>query len=78
MSAFLENSLSECAILRERAKNPGVAAQTLQASVSMLNGKVHDSTIRKRLGKFGLFGRVARRKTKQGNTKCKTGLQNSI
>jgi len=28
----------------------------------MLNVKVHDSTIRKRLHTYGLFGRVARRK----------------
>ena len=29
------------------------------STVSMLNVKVHDSTIRKRLNKYGLFGRVA-------------------
>ena len=53
---------SDHAMLREIAKNPGVTSQTLQASVSMLNVKVHDSIIRKRLNKYGLFGRVARRK----------------
>jgi len=42
-----------------KVKNPIVTSQTLQASVSMLNIKVHDSTIRNRLNKYGLFGRVA-------------------
>jgi len=40
-------------------KSPRATSQTLQASVSMLNVKVHNSTIRKRLNKYGLFGRVA-------------------
>ena len=47
-------------MLREIAKNPRVTSQTLQASVSMLNVEIHDSTIGKRLNKYGLFGRVAR------------------
>ncbi|MEQ2298504.1 hypothetical protein AMECASPLE_005838 [Ameca splendens] len=33
-------------------------SQTLQASVSMLNVKVHDRTVRKRPKDYGLFGRV--------------------
>ena len=41
-----------------KVKNPRATSQTLQASVSVLNVKVHDSTIRKRLNKYGLFGRV--------------------
>nr|XP_028576306.1 zinc finger protein 577-like isoform X2 [Podarcis muralis] len=50
---------SDRAMLREIAKNPRVTSQALQASVSMLNVKVHDSTIRKRLN---MLGRVVRRK----------------
>ena len=37
-------------------------SMTLQASVCILNVKVHDSIIRKRLSQSGLFGRVAWRK----------------
>jgi len=36
--------------------------QTLHASVSMLNVKVCDSTIRERQNKYGLFGWFIRRK----------------
>jgi len=36
-------------------KKPRATSQTLQASVSMLKVKVHDSTIRKRLNKCGLL-----------------------
>ena len=46
-------------MLRETAKNPRATSQAPQASVSMLNVKVHESTIRERLNKNGLFGRVA-------------------
>ena len=42
-----------------RSKTQRATSQTLQASVSMLKVKVHDSTIRKRLNTYGLFGRVA-------------------
>jgi len=48
---------SDHAILRETAKNAQAPFQTLQASLSMLNVKVHDSTIRKKLNKYGLFGK---------------------
>jgi len=41
------------------AKNPRATSQTLQASVSMLNVRVYDSSIRKRLNKYDSFGRVA-------------------
>ena len=42
-----------------KVKNPRATSETLQASVIMLNVKVQDSTIRKKLNKYGLFGRVA-------------------
>ena len=43
----------------KKQKNLKAAFLTLQASVSILNGKVHDSTIRKRLHKYVLLERVA-------------------
>lgn len=43
------------------AKNPRATPLTLHGSVSMLNVKVYDSKIRKRLNEYGLLGRVARR-----------------
>jgi len=53
------NPRSDCAMLRETVENPRATSQTLQASVSMLNVKVHDSKVRKRLNKYGLSGRDA-------------------
>lgn len=38
------------------------SSQTLQASVCMLNIKVHASVIGKRLNKYDLFGRVSNKK----------------
>ena len=40
------------AVLRETAKNPRAPSQILQASISMLNVKVHPSTSRKKLNKL--------------------------
>lgn len=51
---------SNDAMLREMRKNKG--HQNLQTSLSMLNVEVHDSTIRRRLKKYKLFGRIAWRK----------------
>ena len=42
-----------------KVKKPRATSQTLQASVSVLKVKGHDSTVRKRLNKDGLFGRAA-------------------
>ena len=42
--------------------DPRATFQTLQASVSVLNVKFNDSTIRIRLSKYGLFKRFPRRK----------------
>lgn len=55
---------SDCAILRQtwKKRKPRATSQTLQASVSMLNVKVYDSSVRKRLNKYGLFRRVTRSK----------------
>jgi len=53
---------SDRVMLREIADSPRTTPQTLQASINMLNVKVHDSTIRKRWDKYGMFERVSRRK----------------
>ena len=50
---------SDCSMFRDTVKNPRATSQTLQASVSMLNVRVYDSSIRKRLNKYDSFGRVA-------------------
>jgi len=52
---------SGCAMFSGTAKPDSCCmCQPLQASVSMLNVKVHDSMIRKKLNKYGSFGRNAR------------------
>lgn len=63
-------------MIRETKKKPiasfsfsPLSFRTLQGSVSMLNIKIHDSTVRKRLNKYELFGRVARRKPLLGKNK---------
>jgi len=53
---------SDCAMWKETAKYSRATSQTPQASVSMLNVTVHNSTIRKQLNKYGLFETVDREK----------------
>ena len=43
-------------------KDPTTTSEELQASLASVKVSVHDSTIRKRLGKNGLHGRVPRHK----------------
>jgi len=50
-------SKSDCE--RNVKKSQELSAQSPWAPVSILNVKVHDSTIRKRQKNYGLFGRVA-------------------
>jgi len=45
--------------LQKEKKNLIPTSQSLQNSVSMLNVKVHDSRMSKRMNKYELFGRVA-------------------
>ncbi|KAK3556315.1 hypothetical protein QTP70_007114 [Hemibagrus guttatus] len=47
---------------RKGKKDPTTTSKELQASLASVKVSVHDSTIRKRLGKNGLHGRVPRRK----------------
>uniref|UniRef100_A0A3B3DJG5 Transposase n=1 Tax=Oryzias melastigma TaxID=30732 RepID=A0A3B3DJG5_ORYME len=49
-------------LIREVTKDPRATSKELQASLTSIKVSVHDSTIRKRLGKNGLHGRVPRRK----------------
>lgn len=46
----------------EVTKDPKITSKQLQASLASVNVNVHDSTIRKTLGKNGIHGRVPRRK----------------
>lgn len=58
-----------CNAQRHCNKNPSPSSQTLQASIIMFRAKVHDSTLRKGLNMYGLFGRIAS-KTGMYNTSC--------
>ncbi|KAK3556132.1 hypothetical protein QTP70_005614 [Hemibagrus guttatus] len=49
-------------LIQEVTKDPTITSKELQASLASVKVSVHDSTIRKRLGKNGLHGRVPRRK----------------
>ncbi|KAK3529859.1 hypothetical protein QTP86_007268 [Hemibagrus guttatus] len=49
-------------LIQEVTKYPTTTSKELQASLASVKVSVHDSTIRKRLGKNGLHGRVPRRK----------------
>ena len=48
-------------IVQEVTKNPRTTSRDLQASLASAKVSVHDSTIRKTLGKNGIHGRVARK-----------------
>ncbi|KAK3571029.1 hypothetical protein QTP86_001280 [Hemibagrus guttatus] len=49
-------------LIQEVTKEPTTTSKELQASLASVKVSVHDSTIRKRLGKNGLHGRVPRRR----------------
>ncbi|KAK3557487.1 hypothetical protein QTP70_027911 [Hemibagrus guttatus] len=49
-------------LVQEVTKDPTTTSKELQASPASVEVSVHDSSIRKRLGKNGLHGRVPRRK----------------
>lgn len=52
----------DCEMLRGIQKNPG-PSESLQASLSVFNVKILGSTIKRKLNKFSLFGRVSRRRS---------------
>ncbi len=49
-------------LIQEVIKEPRTTSKKLQASLASIKVSVHDSTIRKRLGKNGVHGRVSRQK----------------
>ncbi len=49
-------------LIQEVIKEPRTASKELQASLASIKFSVHDSTIRKRLGKNSIHGRVPRKK----------------
>ncbi|KAI4900203.1 hypothetical protein NFI96_000492 [Prochilodus magdalenae] len=49
-------------LIQEVSKDPTTTSKELQASLASVKVSVYDSTIRKRLGKNGLHGRVPRQK----------------
>ncbi len=49
-------------LIQEVIKEPRTTSKQLQASLASIKVSVHDSTIRKRLGKNGIHGRVPRQK----------------
>ncbi len=64
---------SQQRLIQEVIKEPRTTSKELQASLSSIKVSVHDSTMRKRLGKKGIHGRVPRQKlllTKK-NTKAR-------
>ncbi len=60
---------AQCRFIQEVIKEPRTTFKELQASLASIKVSVHDSTIRKRLGKNGIHGRVPRQKPKN-NTKA--------
>ncbi|KAK3522272.1 hypothetical protein QTP86_000580 [Hemibagrus guttatus] len=63
-------------LVQEVTKDPTTTSKELQASLASVKVSVHDSTIRKRLGKNGLRGRVPRRKPplSKKNIKARLGF----
>ncbi len=62
-------------LIHEVIKEPRTTSKELQASLASIKVSVHDSTIRKRLGKNGIHGRVPRQKpllTKKNTKACLT------
>ncbi len=61
-------------LIQEVTKDPTTTSKELQASLASVKVSVHDSTIRKRLGKNGLHGRVPRLKPLLSKKNIKASL----
>ncbi len=61
-------------LIQEVIKEPRTTSKELQASLDSIKISVHDSTIRKRLGKNDIHGRVPRQKTLLTKKNTKTRL----
>ncbi|KAK3569486.1 hypothetical protein QTP86_031421 [Hemibagrus guttatus] len=64
-------------LIQKVTKDPTTTSKELQASLASVKVSVYDSTIRKRLGKNGLHGRVPRRKPLLSKKEHK-GLSQSV
>ena len=62
-------------LIQQVIKDPTTTSKELQASFASLMFSVHDSTIRKRLGKNGLHGRIPRLKKTLLSKKNKTKVE---
>ncbi len=62
-------------LIQEIIKEPRTTSKELQASLASIKVSVHDSTIRKRLGKNGIHGRVPRQKLLLTKNNTKTCLK---
>ena len=68
-------------LIQEFIKDPRTTSKELQDSLASVKVSVHDSTIRKRLSKNGIHGRVPRRKpllTKKSTKACLTFAKNHL
>ncbi|KAK3568595.1 hypothetical protein QTP86_010208 [Hemibagrus guttatus] len=65
-------------LIQEVTKDPTTTSKELQASLASVKVSVHDSTIRKRLDKNGLHGRVPRRKLLLSKKNIKARLSFAI
>ncbi len=68
-------------LIQEVIKEPRTTSKELQASLASIKVSVHDSTIRKRLGKNSIHGRVPRQKpllTKKNTKACLTYAKNYL
>ncbi len=62
---------AQCRLLYEVIKEPRTTSKELQASLASIKVSVHDSTIRKRLGKNGIHGRRQKPLLIKNNTKAR-------
>ncbi len=67
-------------LIQEVIKEPRTTSKERQASLASIKVSVHDSTIRKRLGKNGIHGRVPRQKPQltKKNTKARLTFANNV
>ncbi len=67
-------------LIQEVIKEPRTTSKERQASLASVKVSVHDSTIRKRLGKNGIHGRVPRQKPQltKKNTKAHLTFANNV
>jgi len=65
-------------LIQEIIKEPRITSKQLQVSLASIKVSVHDSTIRKRLGKNSIHGRVPRQKALLTHILLKETVQPSV